>query len=85
MQHGWYVLAVSNADLAAPVKRFFWPAFSEMFLLMYYPSKSASPATEDNSQATFESMIQLRTEVSCIFENFDMKSSSWIDKHDKKV
>lgn len=55
----WYVLAVSIADLA-PVKRFCRPAFSKMLLLMYYLSKSASPATQENSQATFKSMTQLR-------------------------
>ncbi len=55
-----------------------------MCLIMYYPRKSASPATEENSQATFKSMIQLRTEVSCIFENLDMKSTSWIGTHDKE-
>ena len=59
MRHGWYVLAVSIADLA-PVKRFCRPAFSKMLLLMYYLSKSASPATEEKSQATFKSMTQLR-------------------------
>ena len=59
-------------------EKFFRPALSNMFLPMYYPSKSASPTTEENSQAkpTFKSMIQLRTEVSCKIENFDMKSTS---------
>ena len=29
-------------------------------------------------------MMQIRAEVSCIFENRDMKSTSWIRAHDKE-
>ncbi len=29
-------------------------------------------------------MVQIRTEVACMFENIDMKSTSWIGTHDRE-
>ena len=55
---------------------------------MYYPgtSKKVLPPQQKKIVKTplSKSMIQIRTAVSYIFENLDMKSTSWIGTHDKE-
>lgn len=43
--------------------------------LMYYPSKSAAAQQTKIVWAIFQSMVQLHTDISCIFKKLDMKST----------
>ena len=54
-----------------------------MVLLVYYPSKSAA-AQEKKIKPPLSQWIQLRSEVSCILEDLDMKSTSSIGTHAKE-
>ena len=71
-----------SKQMFMPVKAFFRHSLASIFQnvsahvhLMYYPSKSAAAQQTKIVWAIFQSMVQLHTDISCIFKKLDMKST----------